>query len=216
MSRKKQRRFAELEHLPNVLDSSALATGGDWVRAHFGNDRPLVLELGCGKGEYTLALGRSYQDANVIGIDRKGDRIWKGAKRARVEPLDNVAFLRARLEKLSDYFDPGQVREIWMPYPDPLPKRRQAKHRVLSLPFLETYHRILQKGGVVHVKTDDAGLIEYVIETLSEDRRAIVKRLSHDLYAEDPGDELLHIETTYERRHLDAGRTIKYISFGFS
>jgi tRNA (guanine-N7-)-methyltransferase len=216
MSRKKKRRFAELEHLPNVLDSSALASGGSWVRDHFENDRPLVLELGCGKGEYTLALGRNFQNANVIGIDRKGDRIWKGAKRALAEPLDNVAFLRARLENLSEYFDPGQVQEIWMPYPDPLPKRRQAKHRVLSLPFLKTYHRILQKGGIVHVKTDDAGLIENVIEALAEYGRAVVKRLSHDLYAEDPSDELLRIETTYERRHLDAGRKVKYISFGFS
>ncbi len=216
MSRKKQRRFAELEHLQNALDSSMLTGGGNWVRALFENDNPLVLELGCGKGEYTLALGRRYRDANVIGVDRKGDRIWKGAKRALAEPLENVAFLRARIEKLSDYFDPGQVREIWMPYPDPLPKRRQAKHRVLSPSFLETYRRILVKGGIVHVKTDDSGLIEYVIESLSEYGRAIVKRVSHDLYAEEPNDELLRIETTYERRHLDAGRTIKYISFGFS
>ena len=216
MSRKKQRRFEELEHLPNVLDSSMLSTGGDWIRAHFKNDSPVVLELGCGKGEYTLALGRSYRDRNVIGVDRKGDRIWKGAKRALAEPLENVVFLRARIESLGDYFDPGQVREIWMPYPDPLPKRRQAKHRVLSPPFLETYRRILVEEGMVHVKTDDAGLIEYVIETLSEYGRAIVKRVSHDLYAEEPDDELLRIETTYERRHLDTGRTIKYISFSFS
>jgi tRNA (guanine-N7-)-methyltransferase len=216
MSRKKQRRFAELEHLPNVLDSSALPTGGNWVRTHFENDKSLILELGCGKGEYTLALGRSCPDANVIGVDRKGDRIWKGAKRALAEPLDNVAFLRARLEKLSDYFDPGQVQEIWMPYPDPLPKRRQAKHRILSPPFLETYHKILQTDGIVHVKTDDVGLIENVIEALSEYGRAVVKRLSLDLYAEEPSDGLLRIETTYERRHLDAGKTVKYISFGFS
>ncbi|HUV14474.1 MAG TPA: tRNA (guanosine(46)-N7)-methyltransferase TrmB [Acidobacteriota bacterium] len=216
MSRKKQRRFAELEHLPNALDSSMLSAGGNWVRNLFKNDSPVVLELGCGKGEYTLALARVYRDTNVIGVDRKGDRIWKGAKRALEEPLSNVAFLRARIEHLGDYFDSGQVQEIWMPYPDPLPKRRQAKHRVLSLPFLETYRRILVKGGIVHVKTDDAGLIEYVIETLSEYGRAIVKRVSHDLYAEEPDDELLRIETTYERRHLDVGRTIKYISFGFS
>lgn len=216
MSRKKQRRFAELAELSNVLDGRVPKSGGEWVRSHFGNDNPIVLELGCGKGEYALALGRTFRSTNVIGIDRKGDRIWKGAKRALAENLDNVAFLRARIENLGDFFDDNQVNEIWLPYPDPLPKRRQAKHRVLSPPFLQIYQRILVPDGRVHIKTDDARLFEYVLETLSEHRRAIIERFSEDLYAENPDDDLLRIETTYERRHLNAGLKIKYISFGFS
>jgi len=212
MARKKRLRFEALPTLPNSFDRDDAGPGGDWVRAHFENDRPLVLELGSGKGEYTLTLARLNPTFNVVGIDRRGDRLWIAATRALREGLANAAFLRADIHDLKLYFDEGQIDSIWLPYPDPRPKRRQAKHRLLSPEFLCRYRTLLRKGGKLHVKTDDRFLFEYVQESVAQ-VGGTIHEISDDLYRTEPETELLGVRTTFEERHLQAGRSIKYVSF---
>lgn len=214
MSRKKRKRFADLPGLPNTYDRAGTGLGGGWLRRHFGDDRPVCLELGCGKGEYSLAMSRLYPDTRVVGVDRKGDRIWKGATQALAEKLTNLVFLVADVEDVTLYFDEGQVSEIWLPFPDPLPKRRHAKHRLLSVPYLEKYRRLLKPDGVIHLKTDDEALYRLALEAAAE-AGAVVLRKSGDLYSEPGLEPVLRIETTFERRHREVGRTIKYLSFTF-
>lgn len=212
MSRKKRRRFAELKTFPNVFNRDEAGPGGAWIRDHFGTVRPLYLELGCGKGEYTLALARRYPDNHVVAVDRKGDRLWKGAKRALEERLGNALFLRADIEDLHFYLDEGQVSEIWIPFPDPLPKRRQAKHRILSTSLLQTYRRILIPQGLVHLKTDDDGLFNLALQTV-ERIGGQIRLQSLDIYQSSSYEELLWLSTTFQRRHLEKGKTIKYVAF---
>jgi len=214
MARKKLNRFAELQKFPNVFHREQVCRRANWVQNHFGNDFPVILELGCGRGEYTLALARHYRNRNVIGIDRKGARIWKGARTALHEEIHNAAFLRGKIEELTDCIESDQVAEIWIPFPDPLPKRKQAKHRLISRPFLDSYRAILRKDGKIHLKTDDGNLLAYLLDLLPE-CCGVVHAISEDLYAAEPSDPLLAIRTTYELRHLEEGRTIKYLCFGF-
>jgi tRNA (guanine-N7-)-methyltransferase len=212
MSRQKLKRFAELDTFPNSFSSSEVGRGGQWVKDYFGNDWPLNLELGCGKGEYTCGLARQLPDQNILGVDRKGDRIWKGARQALEESLTNVLFLRARIEDLADYLDNGQVHTIWMPFPDPLPKRKQAKHRLVSPFFMNLYRYLLSSQGRVHLKSDDGSLLDYALEVL-EKEKGRVHRVCKDLYGSHLGEPLLEIPTTYEVRHRELGKTIKYLCF---
>ena len=145
MARKKRLRFAELEKMHNVVDGRRC--DGDWFERAFGPEETVVLELGCGRGEYTLALARSRPDRGVLGVDQNGARLWKGAGQALDEGLTNAFFLRALIEHLEDHVPAGRIGEIWVPFPDPLPKTRQARHRLLSPPFLERYRRLLHPGG---------------------------------------------------------------------
>ena len=214
MTRKKLNRFAELREFPNVFHREQVLLRKHWVYDHFGNDLPLILELGCGRGEYTLALARHYQNRNVIGVDKKGARMWKGARKALEEGIQNAAFLRSKIEDLLDCVGSTQVEEIWIPFPDPLPKRSQARHRLISRPFLDSYRAALRNGGRIHLKTDDEGLVTYLLELLRGYPVVIHKDL-RNLYATEPLDPLVAIKTTYELRHLEAGKTIKYLCFGF-
>jgi tRNA (guanine-N7-)-methyltransferase len=215
MARKKLTRFAELKELSNVLEIEHILENENWIQNHFGNNCPLILELGCGRGEYTLALARHYQNRNVLGVDKKGARLWKGARKALEEGVQNVAFLRIKIEDLFDRFEAVQVEEIWIPFPDPLPKRRQAKHRVISAPFMDSYRAMLRPGGRVHLKTDDESLIRYLFRLLL-DYPAVIHCCEDDIYAHEPLDPLMAVRTTYERRHLEAGKTIKYVCFSFA
>ncbi len=212
MSRSKKKRFVELEAFSNAYDRDRAGPGGEWIRRHFGNNRPLSLELGCGKGEYTLALGRRFPLRNALGVDRKGDRLWKGARQALEEALRNVLFLRANIEDLRFYLDEGQVDSIWLPFPDPMPKRRQIKHRLLSGSFLALYRLILRPEGRVHLKTDDDALFRFALEAVSDFGGRVVSCI-RDVRGAGPGDELLGVRTTFERRHLAEGRRIQYLSF---
>jgi len=214
MTRKKLDRFAELRDFPNCLQREEILLKRNWVRDHFRNDKPLVLELGCGRGVYTLALARHCKGQNVIGVDKKGARIWKGARRALDEGIQNAAFLRIKVEDLMDCLGPKSVDQIWIPFPDPLPKRRQAQHRLISLPFLEFYRSILKEGGRIHLKTDDEGLVTYLLQLL-DGYPVEIHRDLRDLHNADSLDPMLMIKTTYELRHLKAGRTIKYVCFSF-
>lgn len=214
MSRKKLERFAELKELPNVVDREQALSDENWISSHFGNEFPLTLELGCGRGEYTIELARHDSGRNIVGVDKKGARLWKGARRALEEGIHNAAFLRSNIEDIVECMGVGRAEEIWIPFPDPLPKRRQARHRLISVPFLDSYRAILKPGGRIHLKTDDAGLITYLLGLL-QDYPAVIYRDWRDLYGTDPLDPLAAIKTNFELRHLEAGKTIKYLCFGF-
>lgn len=225
MGRKsKLKRFAEVAALPNVYEVDAgdpgllyreadapLQLKGRWSSVHFGNTRPIVLELACGKGDYTLALGRDHTDKNFIGIDIKGARIWKGARTALAEGLSNVAFLRTRIEFIDRFFAPGEVAEIWITFPDPF--EHKPRRRLTSAPFLERYRQFLQPGGLVHLKTDAWLLYEFTLETIHADPRCKVLYANPDIYAMPLAFPELAHKTFYEIAHLADGRTIKYIRF---
>lgn len=212
MARKKRRRFAEVKSLSNCFDRDDVGPGGQWVRDFFGGDRPLILELGCGKAEYTLALADRFPGHDIVGIDRRSDRFWRAAREALSHSISNVAFLRADIADLGLYFDEGQVDTLWIPFPDPRPKRRQAKHRILGRPFLAMYRRILAPDGEVHVKTDDSDTVEFLLDEIAA-AGGQVKVENRDIHQTRGGDELLDVATTFEKRHLERGRNIQYVSF---
>jgi tRNA (guanine-N7-)-methyltransferase len=214
MSRKKLKRFAQLKELHNVLDENRLGDDPDWIKNHFKKTSPLIVEVGCGKGEYTLALARRFHKKNILGIDRKGARLWKGAKTALNEGLDNAAFLRIDVKELGDYIQPSQVDEIWIPFPDPLVKRRQAKHRLVSRAFLETYRLLLREGGRIHVKTDHKALMDYLMALLRT-YPVVIHQHIRDVHACQPDDSPIFFKTTFEQRHLEAGKPIQYLCFSF-
>ncbi len=215
MARKKRKRFEEVERFPNCFDRDDVGPGGTWIHASFGNDHPLILELGCGKGEYSLALAERCPSRNVVGIDRRSDRFWKAARLALTRRISNVAFLRADISDLDLYFDESQVETIWIPFPDPRPKRRHAKHRILARPFLEMYKKILIPGGRVHVKTDDDATVTELLSAVRE-AGGRVDMAIEDILDQPADEELVSIRTTFEAKHLEQGRSIKYVAFHLS
>ncbi len=212
MARKKLQRYAELPHLPNVFHHPKRMKG-NWRSGYFKNDNPITLELACGRGAYTIGLAERFPQHNLLGVDAKGDRIWKGAKAALAMQLPNVAFLRGHIEWLGDYFDAGEVEEIWITFPEPHPKRSKAKSRLTSPRFLNVYRQLLRSNGRIHLKTDDQTLFEYTLETLQAEHCPIHQVIT-DVHHTEAEDEVLKIQTTYEARFLAEGRTIKYICFG--
>jgi tRNA (guanine-N7-)-methyltransferase len=225
MGRKnKLKRFAEVATFPNVFESVPTKTSflsneegvirdlrGNWSSKHFQNDHPVILELACGKGYYTLALAGDCPNNNYIGVDIKGSRIWKGAKTALATGLNNVAFLRTRIEFIELFFAPGEVDEIWITFPDPF--EGKPNRRLTSAPFLERYRKILKPGGIVHLKTDSALLYEFTLEVVHNDPVCKIHYANPDIYSM-PLDfpELAH-KTYYEGMHLKDGRRITYIQF---
>lgn len=171
-----------------------------------------MLELGCGRGEYTVELARNYPNVNFIGIDVKGARLWRGAKTAFEEPLSNAAFLRVQIETLTDYFDEKEVSEIWITFPDPQPQLSRTKKRLTSPRFLDYYKHILNGQGMVHLKTDNTSLYEYTLEVINENKLNVI-RATDDLYASELADDILSIKTTYEKKYLAEGIKIKYLQF---
>lgn len=214
MPKNKLRKFSEFRLFPNTFEF-AYENKGNW-RDHFQNGHPIVLELGCGKGEYTTALARHYPDKNHIGIDLKSNRMWKGASVALDEKLTNVAFIRCVIDKITELFDQGEVDEIWITFPDPFPKDRHAKRRLTSPDFLDRYQKILKPGGTVHFKTDDDALFEYTLGVLHEKKITpgeVIKNVHADSHAH---DMLRNIRTYYEQLFMGRGRTIKYLNFQFN
>ncbi len=220
MGKNKLKKFAELETIEFVYQyphrrleaEGAFPHAGAWRRDVFRRDGRIVLELGCGKGEYTVGLARQFPDDNFIGIDIKGARIWTGACRARDEKLDNVAFLRTEIENLAEFFAPGEVDEIWITFPDP--QMKKATKRLTGTRFLELYRRVLRPGGLIRLKTDSPFLYTYTGIMARHNSLPIVSDTA-DLYADRPGPEmpLLGIRTYYEQQWLARGLSIKYISF---
>lgn len=185
---------------------------GHWNEEFFHNDRPIVLELGCGKGEYTVALARRHPEKNFIGIDIKGARMWRGAKTATEEGLSNAGFLRTRIEFIRSLFAAGEVSEIWITFPDPQLKTRRAKKRLTGPLFLEHYATLLRPDGVIHLKTDSQHLYRYtqaVIDHYGLECRAA----NNDIYGSGYADERLSVKTAYEMMFLERGLPITYTQF---
>ena len=225
MAKKKLQHFAEMKEFgcvfqPDMEDvrSGKFALRGHWHRDYFKNDRPITVELGCGKGEYSIALARRYPGRNFIGVDIKGARLWKGAKTAHLESLENVAFLRTKVEFIDAVFAPGEVDEIWLTFSDPQPKDRKGTKRLTGVPFLNRYRRILSPGGKVHLKTDSTHLFCATLDTL-ESQGNTAEAVYEDIYGADRAEltpeeaECLEIKTFYEKKFLDAGKKITYIRF---
>lgn len=212
MAKDKLRRFAEYTSFNNTFDF-AYELRGKWRDEVFKNQHPIVLELGCGKGEYTVALGREFRDKNFIGIDIKSNRMWKGASIAHAENLSNVAFLRAVMHRIHELFDENEVDEIWITFPDPFPKLRHAKHRLTHPRFLQLYKQVLKPGGIINFKTDDTDLFEFTIDMLPKVGITPIE-IDRDVHANpNANPHLKNIRTYYENLFMGKGRTIKYTRF---
>lgn len=224
--RNKLEKFTEILTFPNVyqnynpkenilkwVNGEEVDMKSKWNSHHFKNNNPLVLELACGRGEYSLALGRRYPDKNFIGVDIKGARIWKGAKIALAEDLNNVAFLRTKIEMLNHFIGENEVDEIWITFPDPFLKKSKANRRLTSPSFLKRYHEILKPGGYINLKTDSPQLYEHTHEVLKEEGHTILEDC-FDIYKEPslPHPDL-DILTYYEKLHLEDKRKIKFVRF---
>lgn len=186
---------------------------GRWRADFFGNDNPVVLELGCGRGEYTVALARKYPDKNFIGVDIKGARMWRGAKTATEEGLANAGFLRTRIEFIDSFFAPGEVDEIWITFPDPQLKKNRVKKRLTAPGFLGMYARFLKPGGTVHLKTDCLHLHEYT-KAVAEVNNLPLEAADSDIYGNGTADDILSVRTAYEEKFLGQGFKITYMRFG--
>ena len=215
MGKDKLRRFAEIETFANVYQlEEGQALKGNWANNHFKNSNPIVLELACGKGEYSVNLARLFPDKNFIGIDYKGNRIWRGAKTAIEEGIDNVAFLRIQIENILDYFAEGEIDEIWITFPDPQPQDSREKKRLTFPAFLNRYKLVLKPGGCVNLKTDNDQLYAYTVEKTVELNLIVHKNTDH-LYTSDLVDDVLSIKTYYEKKYLLHDKNINYIQFSF-
>ena len=222
MGKNKLARFAENKTLPNVFQPTRdealnnFHLKGKWRSEVFKNQNPIVLELGCGKGEYSVGLAKAFPEKNFIGIDIKGARFWFGAKEAIENNLNNAAFLRTQIELVDCFFDRDEVDEIWITFPDPQIKYRRTKHRMTHPDFLERYKKILKKDGIMHLKTDSEFLHGYTLGLLQGAGHEIISA-HHDIYGApeyEPGTPLLReIKTYYEGLFSAKGKTITYIKF---
>ena len=185
---------------------------GRWHEDFFHNDKPIVLELGCGKGEYTIALAQRDPDRNYIGIDIKGARMWRGAKTATEQNMTNVAFVRTRIEFINSFFGEGEISEIWITFPDPQLKTRRAKKRLTAPLFLERYAQMLTADGVINLKTDSQHLFAYTSAVI--DHFALPCEVANDdIYGSGYADEVLSVKTAYEQMFLERGLPITYTRF---
>ncbi len=213
MGKDKLRKFAEIGTFANVLQlDEGKVMKGQWAARHFGNRQPIVLELACGKGEYTVNLAELFPERNFIGIDYKGNRLWRGAKTALEEGIGNVAFLRIQIEAILDYFAEGEVSEIWITFPDPQPQLSREKKRLTNPAFLEKYRHILADTGIMHLKTDNDGLYAYTLEQLTALDLPVIAQTA-DLYRSDLVDDVLSIKTYYEKKYLAVAKNINYLKW---
>jgi tRNA (guanine-N7-)-methyltransferase len=217
MGKGKLQKFADMREYPNVVehhfsiaDATPFPMRGNWGKEFFGNDNPIVIELGCGRGEYTVGLARRYPDKNFIGVDIKGARMWTGATEAIRDGLKNVGFLRTNIEIIDHFFAPGEVSEIWLTFPDPQMKKHTK--RLTSSLFLQRYRNIMVPDGIVHLKSDSNFMFTYT-RYITEVNKLPVVSCIEDIYADGEAVEPLDIKTYYEQQWLSRGINIKYISF---
>ncbi len=216
MGKDKLRKFFEIDTFPNVYQLHlGKVLKGKWAIDHFKNDKPIVLELACGKGEYAVNLAKLFPEKNFIGIDLKGNRIWRGARTGVDEEIQNLAFLRIQIEDILEYFEREEIDEIWITFADPQPQESREKKRLTFPGFLEKYRTLLKTGGKVNLKTDNDGLYQYTCEKV-EELNLVVHKNTNDLYHSDLVDEVLSIKTHYERIYLKHDKNINYIQFSFS
>lgn len=219
-SKNKLKRFKENEQFENVIQPSReeltdnlFELKGNWSRDFFKNENPIVLELGCGKGEYTVELARKNPDKNFIGVDIKGARFWRGAKTAIEENLENVAFVRTQIELIEHVFASAEVSEIWITFPDPQIKYKRTKHRLTNTEFLQRYKNILKPNGLMHLKTDSEFMHGYTLGLLHGEGHEILYA-HHDIYSNEYSPkEVTGIQTFYEKQYLEKGKPITYIKF---
>lgn len=215
MARSKLVRFKEIAESDHVIEPGKPlfeSIKGNWHDQYFGNNHHIILEIGCGKGDYTIGMANLFPNKNFIGVDIKGSRLWKGSRLAQEQGLTNVAFLRNFIEQLSQQFIPGEISEIWITFPDPRPRPGEEKKRLTSARFLDIYQSLIKPGGLIHFKTDDPALFKFTLELLQL-REARNLLYTFDLYQSDLQHHTLGIQTTYEKRFLAAGQTIKYLQY---
>ncbi|MDO6801116.1 tRNA (guanosine(46)-N7)-methyltransferase TrmB [Wenyingzhuangia sp. 1_MG-2023] len=217
-SKNKLKRFNENETFNNVIQPtreevvSGFVHQGKWSE-YFGNNHPIVLELGCGKGEYTVALARRNPKVNYIGIDIKGARFWRGAKTAIEDNLPNVAFIRTQIELVDFIFAENEISEIWITFPDPQIKYKRTKHRMTGDVFLRRYHKILNEQGIMHLKTDSEFMHGYTIGILHGQGQEVLYA-NHDVYRQEGApEEVTQVQTYYESQYLEKGKAITYLKF---
>lgn len=220
MAKQKMMKYAAVEKLPNVIitevtDYEQLTLKNAWDKTSFPKDQEITLELGCGKGEYTLNLAKKFPERNFIGVDVKGDRIFNGARKALEEGLTNVLFLRTRIEFLADFFPENSISEAWITFPDPYSNKISGRQRLTSQRFLNVYRKIVKSGSNIHLKTDDDTMYQFSKESVLENSANLLLN-TDDLYNAAFEDETLTtIQTTYEKRYLAQSKPIKYLKFSF-
>ena len=220
MSKNKLEKFAELKKFENVIQPKIKGTytidyelKGKWNNKYFKNNHPITLELGCGKAEYTIFLSQKYRNKNFIAIDIKGARIWKGAKEAIEKNLKNAVFLRTKIDLLNAFFEKNEVSELWIPFPDPQPKKQNK--RLTSPYFLNLYKKFITKDCIIHLKTDNLPLYEYTLEMLEYNKiKPII--YSNDLYSSSINEDVNEIKTFYEKQFISQGKKITYIKFSIN
>ncbi|HNP96715.1 MAG TPA: tRNA (guanosine(46)-N7)-methyltransferase TrmB [Cyclobacteriaceae bacterium] len=212
-------RFKIISERDNVLEPGKelyFDIKGNWNKTYFKNNNPITLELACGRGEYTIGMAERFPDRNFIGIDIKGDRIWKGSTWAVEKQLTNVAFLRTQILMIGNFFEDGEVDEIWLTFPDPRPKKRDIKRRLSNNSFLDLYKKTLRAGGTFRLKTDNTALFEFTLEQLEARQDITNLKVTHDVYNSDLASEVMDIKTRYELMFASKGETIKYLRFEFA
>ncbi|MCD9018298.1 tRNA (guanosine(46)-N7)-methyltransferase TrmB [Parachryseolinea silvisoli] len=216
--KRKQERFRIIEGLDNVIEPTKAnynSIKGSWRESHFKNNNPITIELACGRGEYSVALGKLFPERNFIGVDMKGERIWKGSTLAVEQGLSNVAFLRTQILLIENFFAVGEVDEIWLTFPDPRPRKRDIKRRLTSPRFLEMYQRLLKPGGYVRLKTDNTLLYTYTLEELQQRTDILDLQYTDRVYESPLRPECFDIKTRFEEMFAAKGETIKYLRFHF-
>ncbi len=217
-NKNKLQRFAENKTFSNMFELSyhevknGFPYKGKWRKDFFKNDHPLILELACGKGEYTVGLAERYPDKNFIGMDIKGARIWQGLVNAREKNLKNVAFVRTRIDQIGFYFDKEEIDEIWITFPDPQPRVRDEKRRLTSPQFLARYKPLLKKEHIIHLKTDNIIFYDYTLDVIKEGGHTLLYA-NEDIYHSELDNEVTQIQTFYEKMWLANGVKIKYLQF---
>ncbi|MBF0576067.1 tRNA (guanosine(46)-N7)-methyltransferase TrmB [Dysgonomonas sp. GY617] len=219
MGKNKLAKFANMNEYPHVfqypfavLKEKGFEMKGKWNEMFFKNNNPIILELGCGKGEYSVGLAKLYPENNFIGVDIKGARMWSGAKQSFEEKLENVAFLRTHIELLSNFFDEGEVSEIWITFPDP--QMNKVNRRMTSTRFMKLYAQFLKPNGVVHLKSDSNFMFTYTSEMVDLNNLKVLFK-TDDLYHSDLVDDILSIKTFYEQQWIARGLNIKYLKFEY-
>lgn len=214
----KLKRFEIIAGRDNVLEKGKdifETIKGNWHETYFQNENPITVELACGRGEYSVGLAGRFPERNYVGVDIKGDRLWKGSTLAAEQGITNVAFLRTYISDLETFFEPGEIDELWLTFPDPRPRKRDVKRRLTSPWFIETYKKLLKPGGYFRFKTDNTPLFDYTLEQLNYRNDLGEFRYTHDLYNSDLRAECFDIKTRFEEMFTAKGEVIKYLRFVF-
>lgn len=216
--KRKQERFRIIVERENVIEPNKEiyhTIKGKWSEQHFKNPNPITLELACGRGEYTVGLAKLFPGRNYIGVDIKGERIWKGSTLAEEQNLTNAAFLRTQILLIENFFETGEVDEIWITFPDPRPRKRDIKRRLTSPRFIDMFKKLLKPGGYLRFKTDNTDLFAYTMEELQFRNDIVDLKFTNDLYESELRPECFDIRTRYEEAFASKGEKIKYLRFHF-